>query len=515
MLSIRSCRLVAHLLLLLLIGAADVAAQTPSAATPFLAPDHWALAAARRLSDLGAAPDGYDPGLRAYPVGALADVFARAAASAQAPSFVRSLATSWADRLEEETGVSATAAGALTVAPLAGRIAAGVEDRTGRVATGVGYFDFDWTGAEPLPDARGGVSGLRLSAAPAAWLAVVAEPRYRDGDVRFGDTNLVIASPAVGLWAGRRTQGYGIGASGGIVLAGGLALDGAGFFTARPFRLPWVLRHIGPATFELFGTRLTNGDIIRDPWFAGGRFHISPHDRLGIGLSRGAMFGGEGGSPVTLRNLVGTLVGAHTGDRGDFATQVAALDVRYRPPSAVPLVFYAEWGFADTSGAYHRSPGLLFGLDVPAVPGLPAVAFGIEHTRFSAAGEKNPRWYRNLDMRGGWTDERRPLGHPLGGHGREWLVHGRADVADARLRVAGRAYVRSRGEENLYAPERAGRSLGGAITLEARLAPGLDLAVGGVAENGRNDWTEQYAFTELRWRPGATGRRASDRPPGS
>src|SRR5690625_1346431 len=91
---------------------------------------------------------------------------------------------------------------------------------------------------------------------------------------------------------------------------------------------------------------------------------------------------------------------------------------------------------------WNRSPSQsisrgvrVVGLELAAVPGLPEVALGIERTSFAKGCCGNTIWYRNWSLRGGWAAGGRPLGHPLAGHGVEWLVHGRADLFSARARI--------------------------------------------------------------------------------
>jgi hypothetical protein len=170
--------------------------------------------------------------------------------------------------------------------------------------------------------------------------------------------------------------------------------------------------------------------------------------------------------------------------------------VRWRPPlGALPLEVYGEWGLDDSSGGYWRSPAVIAGVRIAAVPGAPMLSLGVERTSFAAASFKNTMWYRNVWLRGGWTDDRRVLGHPLGGHGTEWLFHGGADVFATRLRIHGAIALRDRAKENLFAPERTGRSTGTSLDITLRAASWIDLAGGFRYEDGAGGWSETRAFT--------------------
>jgi hypothetical protein len=203
---------------------------------------------------------------------------------------------------------------------------------------------------------------------------------------------------------------------------------------------------------------------VESPNVVFGRLTASPFsDRLILGVNRGAVFGGEGNG-VTPRRLLGLLAGLHN---AGFEDQVITAVLRYRPPLGVwPLALYLEFGADDTAGALTDVPTYVAGLDVAAVPGLPGLALSVEHARYSGSCCGNPPWYRNVFFRGSWSDEGRLFAHPLGGHGWEWLAHARLDLPGQGLLLRAQASNRWRGHENLFAPERAGTSLGGDASIE-------------------------------------------------
>ena len=142
-------------------------------------------------------------------------------------------------------------------------------------------------------------------------------------------------------------------------------------------------------------------------------------------------------------------------------------------------------------------PGVLVGIDLPSLPGLPGLALAVERTSFAGTCCGNPIWYRHSTFWDGWTQDGRPLGHPLGGHGHEWAVRSRLHLNDARLRVNADAFVRDRGNENLYADVRNGSSTGGTIGLEADIKDGLRLLGEGLMEDGEG-WREVRLMVALR-----------------
>lgn len=501
----RSARRICHTLVfaaLLATPSADAAHGQASsneevgAASTFLPPGHWSVRAVRRLAAAGLIDGGFDAGQRALRIGEIARLLESATASAAGP--LADVARSYRDRFTEELRPVSSQSGLWRLRRAA--VEAGWTNEEGRVLAGIGYSNVDdWTGTEPVPDDSGPLARLPLAASIGKAVGVSATPAWRRDEATLEEAHVVAELGPVGAWAGRRAVGYGYGEGGSVVLSGNVALDGIGLYLTRPARLPGFLRAIGPIRLETFGSRVENGDLIREPWFWAARAHIAPHGRLGIGFNRGAMFGGEGNAPVTLRNLFYVLVGEHGGEQGEFANQVMSLDVRWRPPlGGVPVETYVEWGFDDTSGGYHRSPGIIAGLRLAALPGVPAAELGIERASFAAASIKNTIWYRNWSLRGGWTHDRALLGHPVAGHGTEWLLFGGADLAAARVRFDARVALRDRAEENLLAPERTGKSTAAVITAEVRALPWLEVTAGAVYEDGASGWRTSSAIIAAR-----------------
>ncbi len=487
------------------LGAAGaVQAQVPDrAATTHLDPGHWAVAAAQRLAALGLAPDGFGWGERALTVREVRRVLQVAAerAPTDAPRLAE-LAQGYLARFDEEFGAALSSDAAIGRVPArrpAGTVDAGVYHREGMVRGGVGYNNADdWTGAIPVGDVSTPFAGatLRLDAHPRLAFDIAA--RYDDRELEIGRAEISTGWRNLGLWIGRRRMGFGPGAGGGIVLTGIEALDGVGLGSLDPFNPGGPLEHLGPIRFQGAISRVRNGDRIRDPWFWTARLSLEPHARLQIGFTRAVMLGGEGNSPWTLRNIAYTLIGKHAGEMGEFDNQVFAFDVHYRPPvGAIPLLVYLEWGMDDSAGALKDVPAIVAGVYLPSLPMLPAASFRLEHTTFAGSCCGNTIWYRNWAFRGGWTDDGVPLGHPLGGHGREWLAEVRADLHEARVRLVAGGIVRWRGHENLFAPQRAGDAAGGWLRAGVRVSPRLEVFFGGALERGSGGWSSRSADAAL------------------
>jgi hypothetical protein len=258
---------------------------------------------------------------------------------------------------------------------------------------------------------------------------------------------------------------------------------------------------LGPLSTHLFFTRLRYGRHPGDPYLGGVNLTLQPHPRLQLSARRAALFGGDSvGAPVSLgavsRMMVGMTVSNST---NGFENQLASLELRYRLPTDphVPLTVYGEIGMEDMSltRSFYLAPGITAGLFAPILPTLPAISAGVELTHFGRAPETYGIWYRHFKLHGGWAADEGPLGHPLGGHGQELRGYGSADLFRGRLRFSGDAFFRRRGEENLYAPERAGRSTGFVGDAAWRPLRRGELKLSVYRESGA-DW-EEHGF-ELR-----------------
>lgn len=490
--------------LVLAAGVAPAQQRTPDFASAFLPPGHWAIEAASRLHALGLVEHGFDRARRPLTrreVGRIFDAATRLAERTQ-PDLL-ALARAYRDRFGDEYPT--------TMAELAGQdssglglddgaVAAGYELRSGRLLPGIGYEnDVDWTGPEDAEDVSTAMGAGDWAAQLFPAAAVGFTPLRTGGEWRFGGGYATAVWRDAGVWVGRRTLGYVTGAGGGVVLNPVASFDGGGIFLTDPVLLPSFLEALGPVLFETFLSRVEHDAPIGRPWIWGMRATIEPHRRFGLGLTRTAMFGGEGKNALSLKNLAFLMVGKHGGAGSGFDNQILSLDAWFRPPiQELPLIVYLEWGLEDSAGAWSDVPGVVAGVEIPALPGAPAAALGIERASFSPRCCGNPIWYRHWQFLGGWTNDGVPLGHPLGGHGSEWRTWARADVLDARLRIGATLLFRDRGAENLFAPDREGRSTGFLAHAAFRPRPPFDIIFEAGTEAGEGDWVESAMVLGVR-----------------
>jgi hypothetical protein len=275
--------------------------------------------------------------------------------------------------------------------------------------------------------------------------------------------------------------------------------------TLRPLRLPWLLRALGPTTVDVFAAPVH--DPRRhptNPGLLGMRVSVQPHPRVTLGATRGSLFGGDSARTTPLR-FVRMLAGVV---HSQYENQVISLDARWRLPTErmLPATAYLEWGADDAAGAMDEEPARVMGVFVPALPGLPTAGAGLEYTYFKHSCCGHGPWYFNATLQGHWALHDRPLGHPLGGEGAEYALYLQADLLDARLRLEGRVFRADRslrslevfGGANLFAPTRAGRSLGTELDAAWRLGSRFDARAQLTLEDGAG-WREQHLETRIAW----------------
>lgn len=282
---------------------------------------------------------------------------------------------------------------------------------------------------------------------------------------------------------------------------GGVVFGGAGVTrlelrTARPFQFPGWLAYLGLVSADFFVTRAFDDRHDGDPWLLGGSVSLRPHPRLTLALHRGLIFGGDAPrDPLTPRALLLTLIGVHHGDLDDGKVSG---EIRYRLPSEglLPLFLYLESGAEDSAGAFRDVPGLVMGALAPSLPFAPTASLGVERAYFARSCCFNPPWYRHATFRGGWALNELPLGHPLGGHGKEWALNGSALLFEAALWLELRLFARERGSENLFSPEREGESRGVDLKARWRVGPRLD-AGGWFFQDSGDGWRESRGSVSL------------------
>ncbi|HUP88761.1 MAG TPA: capsule assembly Wzi family protein, partial [Longimicrobiales bacterium] len=286
--------------------------------------------------------------------------------------------------------------------------------RTGQVNAGTGY-DMFWSGAKPVPDHKQLDASLRAAFNAERFAASAMLTR-----ATLEELQLIASTKYVGVWLGRRELGQETGHGGGLVVDWH-RFSGGGFYLTRPVNVPLL----GPVRFESSLAKVRNRLNLNGQenpskpffWFARGSFE--PIEAFRIGINRAMMFGGEGNLPITFNRLFNNIVGLSYTKDGEFsfASQVLSVDGQLHPNVDWPLQLYLEWGVEDAAGAWWHEPGLLGGVEVGITRDI---IIGMERADIAKDEGRNSVWYQNAWFQGSWADDGVLLGHPLGGHGREW-----------------------------------------------------------------------------------------------
>lgn len=468
-------------------GSGSAVAQ--SAAEPYAPARHWSREALRQLAGAGHLDVAWVAA--AWPLARpqVAALFTEAAAAAEAAGDVGAaeLARASLVRFREEfpeperDGVS-----------FSGALAAGWQGERGGLRAGKMEWEdgVGWVYPGPRAQSAAGSAVLegRLDVSVADWLSASALPRWTEAGVIAGEAYVALRVGGADAWFGRRALALGPGLGGGAVLSDAVAFDGGAIApSGEGVRLPGPLRVLGPARPVLLLARMERSGDVQRPWFTGMRLDFAPSPSFSFGFNRAALFGGAGNEPVTARRILQMMIGLTDteGKSSGFENQVASADVVLRvTPAGVPLLLHAEWAFDDMGFGWTNVPGIVAGIEAPSLPGAPGVGVGLEHAWFAGHCCGNPPWYRHGALGEGWTDRGVPLGHPLGGHGRETALAVRVAAPGRGAFVSGRAYVRHRGEENLFAPDREGGSVGGVVRGVAWAAGGVRVHAGVELERG-------------------------------
>ncbi|HEX6693749.1 MAG TPA: capsule assembly Wzi family protein [Longimicrobiales bacterium] len=464
----------------------------------YLDPSHWTYQAVRSLSVAGVAPDAASPTFLSMSLQHAAMVFDSAAVLA-------------ADRGRPDLAAAAAAYADLLVAEGEDRTAllSAIEARggaawsRGEALAGDGYFrGEDFEGARRIASQFGPVFALRAHGYLVPRLSWQADGGLLGEEPALLAADVALAAGPLNIWAGRRHLQFGAGDAGAVVLGTGMGVrdvdhrtrdrfDGVGLEVRDPFYFPAFLRLLGPIRMEMELGRLDRSGRVDDPWIAFGRIVGSPLTRrITLGATRGAIFGGEG-NDITAARLAGLIIGLHGGETGEFENQTFSGIARVRPPlGRLPVEVYGEWGMDDTAGAFTDVPGQVFGLEIGPLPAAP-VSFVLEHSRFAHSCCGNTPWYRNVFFRGSWADEGQLFAHPLGGDGRELLGRISVQLPEPALFVRTEGFVRTRGEENLFAIEREGKSWGGTINVDFQAGSAFGIRLDAGFERGLEDvpWT--------------------------
>ena len=160
-----------------------------------------------------------------------------------------------------------------------------------------------------------------------------------------------------------------------------------------PFKLPVLLRYLGPVRMEHFAARPRGYAFTPGAFLFGQKISFKPRPYLEIGVARSFTLGGRGGDPLTSHNFFRAVFGIEgsptgAGLPGDSRSEV---DWSLRVPGLRNrLILYAEMYADDDKLPYLRPSRGAFrpGLYLTQVPGIPKLDFA-----FEAASSESPGFH--------------------------------------------------------------------------------------------------------------------------
>ena len=201
----------------------------------------------------------------------------------------------------------------------------------------------------------------------------------------------------------------------------------------EPFRLPSVLKFLGPAQVDQFIGRLEGHSFIPHPFIYGQKINFKPLPSLEIGFGRTVTLGGKGGDPFTMGNLLRSFVGQSGKDRvGGISVPGDAhssMDWTFRVPKTRNyLVFYGEVYADDDFIPWQNPPKNPYrpGIYITRIPGIPKLDFHMEAASTESPGFANfgkginqgDLNYWNFQYHDGYTQNGNLIGNTVGRNGR-------------------------------------------------------------------------------------------------
>ncbi len=450
--------------------AANATLNTRTVASPLLPPHHWAVRAAERVHALGLAPD-FLPGQRAVRLAEVEQTLANAALDA--PPSLRPQVMAWHRRFLSE--LVRFREGDRTLDALAGLQLVGGDDLPDDLSLRIA--------SEARFSSRFLAAAFDASTSARLWAPDAALNTWELA-TQLGPLSLSVGKQPVG-WASHQGTG--------LLFSGRAPIHRVELQTTRGFRVPG-LRFLGAFSAHAFYGFLSEPRHGPDARLFGTALQWQPHPRITVAVQRATMLGAEGTEQLGLVDTLRMIALERNGDENNLVSGV--FRVRLPTESLVPLTLYGEWGTEDMAGNHLYTPGLVGGLWVPAVPGLPSLALGFEATHIGHITRRTVVWYAHFRQRGGWYTGDVPLGHPMGGNGRELRLYGTLLAGD-RVYLDAAAFRRTRYSSHVRAATRGGIAYGGELRFNVRASDSTELRLETRLERGRS-WTEHHtALTAL------------------
>jgi membrane-associated phospholipid phosphatase len=263
---------------------------------------------------------------------------------------------------------------------------------------------------------------------PGVPVDTINRPRLLDAYVAFNVKGWQIS-------AGKQSLSWGPGVGGSLLWSNNAEpVTMVRLTNTEAFRLPSILKFLGPAQLDQFIGRLDGHSVVPDPFIYGQKINFKLLPSLELGFGRTVILGGKGESPFTAHNFILSFFGQQAGKGSVPGDAHSSMDWTFRVPKVRNyIVFYGEV-YADDDFVPWQNPAknpYRTGIYITRIPGLPKLDFHMEAASTESPGFFNGNNqgnlnYWNLQYPDGYTNNGNLIGATVGRAGRSiqcWFTY--------------------------------------------------------------------------------------------
>lgn len=178
---------------------------------------------------------------------------------------------------------------------------------------------------------------------------------------------------------------------------------------------------------------------IQNPVFYGIRLDFKPIRFIEFGLTKIALFGGEGRREdlgIFWKSLIGKGENGDGPDPNSPGDQRAGYDVKITIPfSYQPVTLYLESAGEDEAGGLPSKWAYVYGAYLPRLASLVRLELGAEYADTVISGSPGV-WYAHSVYTQGYTNKGRVIGHYIGGDAKDLFLWGRYNFDTATVSIS-------------------------------------------------------------------------------
>ncbi|MBI1920111.1 MAG: capsule assembly Wzi family protein [Geobacter sp.] len=178
---------------------------------------------------------------------------------------------------------------------------------------------------------------------------------------------------------------------------------------------------------------------IQNPIFYGLRLELKPFRFLEIGLTKTAIFGGDGRKErlgAFWDSLIGRGENAENPDTNEPGDQRAGYDVKITIPFGYqPITLYLESAGEDEAGGLPSKWAYIYGFYLPRIGNLDRLELRGEYTN-TVVSSVSGVWYAHHIYTQGYTNKGRVIGHYIGGDAKDLFLWGRYNFDTAAFSIS-------------------------------------------------------------------------------